>query len=538
METQELVRASTPISQGGGGGSPFRLNPAMAERAAARLCWVSTACALTAGFTFAINRLLQPEFQARQSDPIFSLNLVAMLLLAAALVAVQRLRLLPAVHVLRLGLVFEVLVAWGISYAETFLPIGADEVVRGGSMVAVWIAFVMMLVRHTPLSTLRVATIAASMWPAAYFFNVWQQGYEIAPWNRLALWMFPPYMVAFWAFLLTKRIFRVEMQAQKAEELGSYQLAYMLGEGGMGQVWRARHSLLARDAAIKIIRTDGKGRGSARQADVLRKRFEREAKATARLECPHTVYIFDFGVTSSGEFYYVMELLNGISLQTMVERFGPQPASRVIHFVKQVCQSLEEAHRKGLVHRDIKPTNIFSCRVGLESDFTKVLDFGLVKHTDNDQNTMLTQDGSSAGTPAYMAPEAAMGEEKVDGRLDLYSIGCVAYFMLTGRLVFEEATATATALAHVQKAPVPPSERSELRIPKSLDAVILKCLAKNPDDRPASASALIRMFESLDDIEPWEQEQAHEWWVRHLPENLAGAPAMPSDGLGTSIGVG
>ncbi len=538
MENRQQVRPSTPTSQGGSGGSPFHLNPAMAERAAARLCWVSVACALTAGFTFAINHLLQPEFQTRQTDPIFSLNLVVMLLFAAGLVAVQRLKLLPAVHVLHLGWTFEILVAWCISYAETFIHIRPDEVVRGGSMVAVWIAFVMMLVRHTPLSTLVIATIAASTWPAAYFFNVWQHGYEIAPWNRLVLWMFPPYMVAFWAFLLTKRIFRIEMQAQKAEELGSYQLAYMIGEGGMGQVWRARHSLLARDAAIKIIRTDGMGRGSARQADVLRKRFEREAKATARLECPHTVYIFDFGVTSSGEFYYVMELLNGISLQAMVERFGPQPAGRVVHFVKQVCQSLEEAHRKGLVHRDIKPTNIFSCRVGLESDFVKVLDFGLVKHTDGGQNTMLTQDGSSAGTPAYMAPEAAMGEEKVDGRLDVYSLGCVAYFLLTGRLVFEETTATATALAHVQKEPVAPSERSELPIPKSLDAVILQCLAKNPEDRPVSASAVIRMFDACDDVEPWTHEKAHEWWVRHLPENLAGAPALPPDGLGTSIDVG
>jgi serine/threonine-protein kinase len=510
----------------------------MAERAAARLCWVSTACALTAGFSFAANHLLQPEFQSRQTDPIFSLNLVAMLLFAAALVAIQRMKLLPAVHVLHVGLAFEIFVAWCISYAETFLRIGPDEVVRGGSMVAVWIAFVMMLVRHTPLSALIVAMIAASSWPAAYYFNVWQHGYEVAPWNRLALWMFPPYMVAFWAFMLTKRIFRIEMQAQKAEELGSYHLAYMIGEGGMGQVWRARHSLLARDAAIKIIRTSGNGRGSVRQAEVLRKRFEREAKATARLECPHTVYIFDFGVTSSGEFYYVMELLNGISLQSMVERFGPQPAGRVVHLMKQVCLSLEEAHRKGLVHRDIKPTNIFSCRVGLESDFAKVLDFGLVKHTDSGMNTMLTQDGSSAGTPAYMAPEAAMGEEKVDGRLDLYSLGCVAYFMLTGRLVFEEATATATALAHVQKEPVPPSKRSELRIPTGLDAVILHCLAKNPDDRPASASAVIRMLEACDDVETWTPEKAHEWWVRHLPENLAGAPVLPSDGLGASIDVG
>jgi len=508
----------------------------MAERAASRLCWVSMACALTAGVTFSLNHLLQPETRARQEDPVFALSLVAVLLFAAGLVAVQRLKLLPPLHVLSLGLVFEILVAWCISYAETFMPIKADEIVRGGSMVAVWIAFVLMLVRHTPLATLVVATVAAFTWPAAYYFNVWFHGYEVAPWNRLTLWMFTPFMTACWAYFLTKRIFRIEMQAQKAEELGSYKLAYLLGEGGMGEVWRARHRLLARDAAIKIIRGDG--RGPARQVEVLRKRFEREAKATARLECPHTVYIFDFGTTRQGAFYYVMELLNGISLQTMVERFGPQPAGRVVHFLKEACLSLEEAHRKGLVHRDVKPNNIFACRVGLETDFTKVLDFGLVKHTDGGETTMLTQDGSSAGTPAYMAPEAAMGEEKVDGRLDLYSLGCVAYFLLTGRLVFEETNSTAMALAHVQKQPVPPSLRTELPVPPCLDEIILKCLEKKPDDRPVSASALRRMLEACTDIEPWTHETAHQWWLEHLPENLAGVPALPQDGSGESVDVG
>lgn len=537
MDPKELVRATTPAAAGEKGSSPFHLNPAMAERAASRLCWVSMACALTAGATFSLHHLLQPEVRMRQDDPVFALNLVAVLLFAAAIVAVQRLRLLPAVHVLHFGLFFEVLVAWCISYAETFIPIRADELVRGGSMVAVWIAFVMMLVRHTPAATLVVATLAASMWPLAYAFNVWHQGFEVAPWNRLAIWMFTPFMTAAWAFFLTKRIFRIEMQAQKAEELGSYKLAYMIGEGGMGEVWRARHRLLARDAAIKIIRANPAGRATLRQAGILRKRFEREAKATARLECPHTVYIFDFGVTSRGEFYYVMELLNGVSLQTMVERFGPQPAGRVLHFMRQVCLSLEEAHRKGLVHRDIKPTNVFSCRVGLESDFVKVLDFGLVKHTDGGDTTMLTQDGSSAGTPAYMAPEAAMGEEKVDGRLDIYSLGCVAYFMLTGRLVFEELNSTAMALAHVQKDPVRPSEKTELSVPECLEQVIMQCLAKKPEDRPVSASAVARLLDGCADVEPWTQDRAHQWWLSHLPENLAGAPALPSDGLGTSIDV-
>lgn len=515
---EQLVRAATPNSTEMPKGSLMALSPAMADRAASRLCWVSMICVTTAGIMLIMNRMFQPEMRMVQADPISALSLLAIVLYSAGLIAAFKLKLMPPIHMLNLGLGFSVLVAWCIAYMETRLPMQADQVVRGGSMVAVWLAFVTMLVRHTPAVTLLVGLLSASMWPMAYYANLQLHGNEPLPWNRLAVWMFAPYITAVWAYFLNRRIFDIELAASRAEELGSYQLVYLIGQGGMGEVWRARHRLLARDAAIKIIRPELMQRNTARQVDMMRRRFEREARATASLQCPHTIYLFDFGAAHDGSFYYVMELLNGISLQTVVDRFGPQPASRVAHILRQVCLSLEEAHRRGLVHRDIKPTNIFICKVGLQRDFVKVLDFGLVKHIDPTESTLITQEGTSAGTPAYMAPEAAMGLEKVDGRLDIYSLGCVAYFMLTGHMVFEENTSTATALAHVQKEPVPPSQRTELPVPEDMERVILQCLAKKPEDRPRSAQELGRMLELCGQLPRWTADQANEWWRTNLPE--------------------
>lgn len=491
----------------------------MVEKAAGRLCWVSMACAFTAGLLFITHRTLQPEMRAIQSHPIVAVNLVLVLLFSAGLVAAQRLHLVPGVYILRAGLFFEVLVAWCISFAETVLPLRPDEVVRGGSMVAVWIAFISMLVRHTPVVTSLVALLGGLTWPAAYLINLTLNGTDPLPASRLMVWLMPIIVVVFWVYFLNKRMFRIEAQAERAEELGSYQLVHKIGQGGMGDVWLARHRLIARDAAIKIIRPELIARDSARQAEMLRRRFEREARATATLQCPHTIYLFDFGMAHNGSFYFVMELLNGISFQRLVERFGPLPAGRVVFLLKQVCLSLEEAHRHHLVHRDIKPSNLFACRVGMQTDFVKVLDFGLVKRLDSGESALLTMDGTSAGTPAYMSPEAALGHDKVDGRMDIYSLGCVAYFLLTGHMVFEESTPTAVALAHVQKEPIPPGQRSELPVPASLERVLMKCLAKDPKDRPRSAQDLSQMLEECTDVPQWNWPEAAEWWARHLPQN-------------------
>ncbi|MBL8219434.1 MAG: serine/threonine protein kinase [Bryobacterales bacterium] len=290
---------------------------------------------------------------------------------------------------------------------------------------------------------------------------------------------------------------------------GKYRLEEKLGQGGMGEVWRASHRMLARDAAIKLIHPYMLQRDAAR-AEAMRLRFEQEAKATASLRSPHTIELYDFGVTADGVFYYAMEFLDGIDLQTLVRRFGPQPPARVIVILRQVCRSLAEAHRRGMIHRDIKPTNIFLCRMGDELDFVKVLDFGLVKLLDHD--IQLTRDDSTLGTPAYMAPELALGSESIDGRADLYSLGCVAYWLLTGNLVFEEKGPTATMMAHLNKPPLPPSQRIELPIPPQFENVILTCLSKQPEERPASAEALHQALEECDVRPSWSRQAASAWW--------------------------
>jgi len=294
----------------------------------------------------------------------------------------------------------------------------------------------------------------------------------------------------------------------------------------MGEVWRANHQLLARNAAIKLVRPRTKL--SDRQADVWVKRFRREANVIAGLQSPNTIYLYDFGVSKTGEFYYVMELLDGISLQTLVTTFGPQPAARVRSILRQICSSLEEAHQQGLVHRDLKPSNVMLCKVALNYDFVKVLDFGLAKCAACEDVTQLTIEGTTAGTPGYMAPEVTLGESQVDGRADLYALGCVAYFLLTGTLVFPDANPMAMALKHVQASPDPPSTRTELPIPPDLERIVMHCLAKAPASRPASAR-LVAEWLGACNVPGWTDEDAMLWWDRHLPPTSTLRSAPPSD---------
>jgi serine/threonine-protein kinase len=317
--------------------------------------------------------------------------------------------------------------------------------------------------------------------------------------------------------VISRVMTKLGQQVTKAREMGSCQLVSKLGAGGMGEVWRASHRMLARDAAVKLIQPSMLSGEAGRNATLIQRRFEQEARATATLRSPHTVELYDFGVTEDGVFYYVMELLDGIDLETLVKKFGPQPPARVAGIVRQVCLSLGDAHRQGMIHRDIKPTNIFLCRMGNQHDYAKVLDFGLVKVLDNNE-TAMTGAGATTGTPAYMAPEVALGNE-IDGRTDLYGLGCVAYWLLTGSLVFEEKGATATMLAHVQKAPAPPSQKSEIAIPQSLERAILMCLEKNPVARPATADALKRMLERGGDLGSWTEDDAERWWQTNVPVN-------------------
>jgi serine/threonine-protein kinase len=237
------------------------------------------------------------------------------------------------------------------------------------------------------------------------------------------------------------------------------------------------------------------------------------------LSSPHTIQVFDFGVTQDGTFYYVMELLAGRDLESMVREFGPVPPNRVLFLLRQVCHSLADAHARGLVHRDIKPANIYVCRMGLEYDFVKVLDFGLVKiQAGRDTQTLGTAETSTPGTPAYMAPEVILGTPDVDRRVDVYSLGCVAYFLLTGELVFEADSSMKMLMQHLHAQPVPPSQRTELPVPRELDEIILACLQKDPKLRPQDAGELYQMACQMRTHDEWNSDQAKHWWRVHLPQ--------------------
>ncbi len=321
------------------------------------------------------------------------------------------------------------------------------------------------------------------------------------------------------AYVGARVVYSLGTEVSRARELGSYHLVELLGQGGMGEVWRAKHRLLARPAAIKLIRPSLTSDGRPGVSEDAQRRFEREAQVIARLRSPHTVNLFDFGIASDGSFYYVMELLEGLNADVLVQRTGPLPAERVIHLLRQVCHSLSEAESIGLVHRDIKPANIFLCRYGEELDFVKVLDFGIVKSTRDATETglALTQEMSVQGTPAFIAPEQALGGSDLDGRADIYATGCVAYWLLTGQLVFTAETPLALLMHHAHTAPIPPSAHTELPIPAALDDLVLSCLAKNPKERPQTARELSHRLSAIEGANAWTEDRARDWWGIHQP---------------------
>jgi serine/threonine protein kinase len=369
--------------------------------------------------------------------------------------------------------------------------------------------------------------------PIAMLISRAQGNWDFGPWTRVLLMHYPDYILVSAAVVIAGVVTKLGQQVTKAREMGSYQLGELLGRGGMGEVYKATHRMLARPAAIKLIRTEMLGAVDDEAAKLAVTRFRREAEAAANLRSQHTVELYDFGVTEDGTLYLVMEFLDGLDLETLVRQNGPLPAGRVIHILRQVCESLEEAHSLGLVHRDIKPANIHLGMVGLRHDFVKVLDFGLVKEVSNVsvESSMATIPGQMAlGTPAYMAPEMALGEA-VDGRADIYALGCVAYYLLTGQLVFEAEKAFQMIAKHLQTDPIPPSERTEQAISPELERLILKCLAKSPNDRPQSAAQFINALEWIPSG-VWGEEQAKEWWAVHRP-----LETLPAASSGFSPGV-
>jgi serine/threonine-protein kinase len=384
-----------------------------------------------------------------------------------------------------------------------------------------WVGPVILMFAGTlpvpPLKMLAWGLLAASMDSVGMVIGKAAGLIDYGPLLNTLVMHYPNYLMLGVAVVISHLVTRLGQQVSKEREMGSYRLGDLLGRGGMGEVYRATHRMLARPAAIKLIQPEVLAAQDRASAQVAVARFRREAEAAAKLRSPHTVELYDFGLTDDGTLYFVMELLDGMDLETLVGREGALPGKRVIHILRQVCESLEEAHASGLVHRDIKPANIHVGRLGLRHDFVKVLDFGLVKSvkTVSGEDSMATAAGLTPGTPAYMAPEIALGEN-VDGRADLYALGCVAYFLLTGQLVFEASSGFQLIAKHMQETPVPPSQRTELDVDPALEQVVLACLAKRPEDRLQSAAELDRRLAEIG-VEPWSEEEAIRWWRMHQP---------------------
>jgi serine/threonine-protein kinase len=412
--------------------------------------------------------------------------------------------------VLDLGLVLAVFNSLIVSIVTEFFGRHDPQAI---SWVCITIVFWPAIAPSSPRKTFAAALACATTIPIGMWIGHQVNDLPDMHWF-IRLWMIVPgYICAILSVIPARIIARLGNQVRKARELGSYELQEQIGRGGMGEVYRARHRLLARPAAVKLISPAALRTAPAGENRVVIERFRREAEAAATLRSPHTIELYDYGVSDDGTFYYVMELLDGIDLYDLVTKYGPIPPERAISLLKQTCDSLGEAHLAGLVHRDVKPSNIFACRMGLRVDYVKVLDFGLVKQDPQraPEQVHITNAGSISGTPAFMAPEAVEGKN-VGPAADVYALGCLAYWLVTGENVFKAANSTMMMMQHLQSAPVPPSSKSPQPLPPDFEQIIMQCLAKDPADRPANAVELLRLLEGCRSSAAWTEKRARQWW--------------------------
>jgi serine/threonine-protein kinase len=380
------------------------------------------------------------------------------------------------------------------------------------------------LIPAAPRMALATSVGAAAMDPLAMF--ILRGNHAVPPAREVVLLLASPFLAALVGYHISRVVHRLSESIVNAREIGSYRLLKRLGKGGMAEVWRAEHRMLVRPAAVKLIRPEVIiGHGPVASERLVRL-FLREARTTAQLSSPNTIQLYDFGVTREGAFYYVMELLDGIDLQQLVERFGPQTPERTAHLLRQVCRSLGEAHAADFVHRDVKPANVFTCLYGGEADFVKVLDFGLVldRHPTPEE---IDDEQRFVGTPAVMAPEMVRFQAPVDARADIYAAGCIGYWLLTGRHVFEAQTRHDMLVMHAHQKPQLPSKRLGAPLHDGLEALIMQCLEKNPDKRPQTARELGEGLAALTFSQPWTEERAELWWKRYSP--TSNAPTEPRE---------
>ncbi|MBA3343363.1 MAG: serine/threonine protein kinase [Gemmatimonadaceae bacterium] len=526
-----IVPATSPPSDSSGGlftGGRTPLPADILDRARARVRVAAFSFAGLWVFVLVMNeglRRILPTPAAMPSwNPAESVFAVIGLVLALAVAGyVGRCESNPT-RAINIGLAFELATAVIVALISEWQP-------RTEPWAVSWVCIIILvypsIAPASPRKTLFVALAAATTIPLALVVAE-LRGVDTNPSLFERLWLvLPVYICAFLAVVPANVIRTLTRQVSKARELGSYQLEELLGKGGMGEVYKAKHRLLARPAAVKLISPsalEASGPGAGR---VAVERFRREAEAAATLRSPHTIDLYDYGVAEDGTFYYVMELLDGVDLQELVTRHGPLPAERVIHLMRQVCDSLGEAHQRGLVHRDVKPSNIFACRMGLAVDYVKVLDFGLVKKgTDAPAKQMtLTAEGSVSGTPAFMAPEAVSGGP-VGPPADVYALGCVTYWLLTGRHVFTAPNPMMMMVQHIQAIPEPPSRKAPHPVPRDLDDLVLRCLAKEPAQRPPDAVSMAKLLDACSARHPWTDALAQEWWGVHSTSTLEAAETV------------
>jgi eukaryotic-like serine/threonine-protein kinase len=379
-----------------------------------------------------------------------------------------------------------------------------------------------LIVPSTGRRTAIVTTLAAIPMVVAVcilpFIKDWPEGKDISGIALVVGFVQIEVVAILLAAAGSEIIYGLRQKVSAAQQLGQYTLGRKIGEGGMGVVYLAHHDLLRRPTAIKLLHPDRVGHDNMQ-------RFEREVQHMSQLTHPNTVAVFDYGRSFEGTFYYAMEYLAGIDLHNLVMRHGKQPAERVRQIMIQVCGALQEAHELGISHRDIKPANIILCERGAVPDIAKVVDFGLAKE-------LAKEAGASTqvvvGTPAFVSPEAVTDPNRVGPPADLYALGCVAYFLLTGQKVFNGKTAVDICIQHVTKQPMPPSQAANVNVPRQLEEIILACLAKQPSGRPASADELADRLRAIGPFDDWDETRALAWWSEFQPQAIGDLSSQPT----------
>ncbi|MBS2032849.1 MAG: serine/threonine protein kinase [Deltaproteobacteria bacterium] len=436
--------------------------------------------------------------------------------LALAMMALTFVRAISPPRLLSLGAGFIVIQALLLALPDYSFPWAHPHLPRGVPQVLLW-CLVVPLMPMRPSRALMLAFAAAAMGPVAAWLAS-TIGWAMPPMAVALLYWWPIVSAAPFVALVAWLIHRVSARVARSVQLGSYELVQPIAAGGMGQVWLARHASLSRPAAVKVVQPRLLSRLSQRELEAMLTDFEREAQRTASLRSPHTVQLYDFGRTHDGTLFYAMELLGGLNLEQLVDRFGPQPAGRVVALLQQACRALAEAHATGIIHRDIKSANLQVGIVGGEFDFVKVLDFGLSVTAAVGQGEQ--RERFVKGTPAYLPPEAARVGGVVDARSDLYALGCVAYELLTGKLPFEMSNETEMLRAHVELEPEALSSRTAIAIPPELEQLVMQLLEKRPELRPQTAAEVEARLRRIARTAPWTQSDALAWWRAQVPDEL------------------